>query len=219
MQDQRQRDGSLGVLGRPERRRWPAATLAVLVAAGAAAAFVLLWLSAGERRAVLVVARPVPAGQQIVADDLTQARVAADPQVQVIAAGDADTVVGQTAQTDLVAGELLSRRELGGDGGLAAGEALVGLALEPGRLPAGNVEAGDLVQVLETGTGDQPGQAAGAGPPAWSVLAEGRVVSVAEDTETGTGQVAVTVLTDAASAGAVAAAEAVGRASLLVVGS
>jgi hypothetical protein len=205
-------------VARTGRRRWPAATLAVLVAAGAAAAFVLLWLSAGERRAVIVVARPVPAGQRVAAEDLTQARVAADPQVEVIAAGDASEVVGQTARTDLVAGELLSRGELGGDGGLAAGEALAGLALEPGRLPAGNVEVGDRVQVLDTGASEQAGQAGGSAP-GWSLLAEGRVVSVAEDTQTGTGQVAVTVVTDTASAAAVAAAEAAGRASLLVIGS
>jgi len=209
--------GRLSVLpSRVSSRRWPAASLAVLVACASAAAFVLLWLSAGERRAVLAVARPVRAGQQLAAEDLTETRVSADPSVALVPASEARDVVGQTTRVGLVPGSLLSPDQLGAGDGLEPGEALAGMSLDRSRLPAGNVDVGDRVRVVEAGppgTGADPA-AAGTG---YAVVAEGRVVSVDEDDETGSGEVAVTLATGADAAAAVAAAVAGDRASLLVV--
>jgi flagella basal body P-ring formation protein FlgA len=60
-----------------ERRPLRALVL-VMVAAGCAAMFALMFSRAGDRQPVLVVARTVPAGVAIAPEDLTVLRISAD---------------------------------------------------------------------------------------------------------------------------------------------
>lgn len=91
--------------------------VAVLVAAGSALVFALLWLNAGDRGAVLAVAGAVAAGEVIEAGDVAAVRVSVDPVLAPLPARARADVIGQTAAVDLVAGTpLRSRRRTGGDG-------------------------------------------------------------------------------------------------------
>src|SRR5215475_6143400 len=119
------------------RRRRPGLWLAGvgLVAVGALGAAALVG-RAGDRVAVLAVARTVDIGQTISDGDLVVARVAADPALRPVPAGERDRVVGRAAAVRLPAGTLLTAGEVTGAVAPTAGEQLVGLPVEPGQLPA-----------------------------------------------------------------------------------
>jgi hypothetical protein len=127
--------------------------------------------AAGHRLPVLALARPVPAGEPISTADLAVAHVAADPALHPIPASEEGTVTGRLAAVDLRPGTLLTRDELSTVGIPAAGQALIGVSLKPGQLPARQLARGDRVLAVQT-VGQTPGQdpagvkAAGAGLPA-----------------------------------------------------
>ena len=82
----------------PRGRRRPGLIVAGVALAMVGALFAV-WLvaSAGQRTGVVVVARDVPYGATLTAQDLTVAEVSLDPSVQAIASDDATTLVGQVA--------------------------------------------------------------------------------------------------------------------------
>lgn len=110
------------------------------------------WLvrSAGERVAVLALARPVPFGAVITAGDLTRAQVSVDPSVATVPAGDVAQVLGRVAATNLAQGSLLTRAQVTDVAPPAPGQVLVALALPATRMPAGSLQAGDRVLVVDT---------------------------------------------------------------------
>lgn len=134
------------------QRRWSMALVGVLLMLGAGLAFALLYVNAGERSPVLVVARDVQAGQVIEAADLDVARVGAESGVGSISEASRSDVVGQTAAVDLVSGTLLVPAHLGEREALAEGEAVVGLDLAGGERAVGELREGDRVSVILTGT-------------------------------------------------------------------
>ena len=134
-----------------------------------------------ERRDVLVMARPVKAGQLLVAQDLTTAKIAAGPEVSTIAGGDAARVVGRIARADLAAGVALAPSLVAEDTGFGSGQALVGLALKTGQMPAAGIQVGQSVTIVGT-----PGTAAGQGGVWASASFPGVVASMgAKDPATG----------------------------------
>lgn len=106
-----------------------------------------------EQQEVLVVAREVPAGQVITAEDLGVAAVSKDPGIDVIPVSERASVVGLVAQTRLVAGSLLTPGMIGAGTGLEPGSALVALALKEGQLPSRGLTPGVKVRIVGT-----PGQ-------------------------------------------------------------
>jgi flagella basal body P-ring formation protein FlgA len=126
------------------------AAIAMLAAAGSALAFAVLYLNAGNRRPVLAVTAPVPAGATIQAADLTVVQISVDPQLAPLPATEQSTVVGQPAAADLLPGTLLTRAHVGAASPVQPGQAMVGLALQSGAVPSPQLRAGDLVQVIET---------------------------------------------------------------------
>lgn len=134
------------------QRRWSMALVGVLLMLGAGLAFALLYVNAGERSPVLVVARDVQAGQVIEAGDLDVARVGAEAGVGTISESNRSDVVGQTASVDLVAGTLLVPGHIGERESLAPGEAIVGLDLAGGERAVGELREGDRVAVILTGS-------------------------------------------------------------------
>ncbi|MBW3615709.1 MAG: hypothetical protein KY439_10440 [Actinobacteria bacterium] len=132
------------------QRRWSLAVVGLLLTLGAALAFAVLWMNAGQRRPVLAMARAVPAGQVITPADLQVVRVATDPGVSVVPSERRARVVGRTAGVDLVAGALLSDAQLGRPTAVGPGEAVVGLPLRSSQLPA-RLRPGDRVAVVDTG--------------------------------------------------------------------
>lgn len=97
-----------GVVPADGRRRVPVAVVAVLVAAGTALVFAVLWTNAGRRQPVLAVVAGVAAGEVVESADVAVVRVAADPGVRLVPAAEQASVVGQVARSDLPAGSLLS---------------------------------------------------------------------------------------------------------------
>ncbi|MFZ5871536.1 MAG: SAF domain-containing protein, partial [Actinomycetota bacterium] len=114
------------------------------------------WLvkSAGDRVAVLAVARPVPFGAVITAQDLTRAEVSADPAVATVPVADIDEVLGLVAATNLAPGSLLTRAAVTDVKPPGPGEVLVAIALPATRMPAGSLQAGDKVLVVDTPPAD-----------------------------------------------------------------
>jgi len=201
----------------PGRRRvsLPWLTLGVLVAAGCALVFVSLLVNVGQRHAVLVVARPVEAGQPIGERDVRAVRVAADPGVAAIPASAKAAVVGRPAAFPLAPGMLLAEAALGEPAGLGGGEALAGVALKPGQYPPG-LSAGARVVVLATGAGGSDSQLGGQTSSAEPLVRAATVVGVS-DPDTAGGVSVVTLKIPAEAAGRVASAAAVGRISLVRV--
>src|SRR6266568_5089887 len=119
------------------RRRRPGlwAAGAALLAIGALGAAALVG-RAGDRVAVVAVARTVHIGQTISDADLAVARVAADPALQPVPASDRGRVVGRVAAVELRAGTLLTVDEVTDAAVPGAGEQLVGLPVRPGQAPA-----------------------------------------------------------------------------------
>jgi hypothetical protein len=138
----------------PRRRRPLLVLLAVcLVAAGGAVAFAAA-SSAGQRAAVLAVARPVSAGNPVGAGDVTTARIPTDPALRPIPAQWRDGVVGQVAAVDLRPGTLLTADQLTAAGPPLRGQVVVGVLAKPGQLPARPLVAGDRVLAVSTATGN-----------------------------------------------------------------
>lgn len=139
----------------PGRRRPGLAVVAVLLIVLGAAVAGLLALRLDTRVPVLVARHEIGAGQKIERSDLSIARIAAEG-VSVIPAEQASTVINTYTNQRVPAGRLLDASMLSAIGLLTPGQAAVGVALPPGRLPAKGLATGDIVQVVRTtsdGTG------------------------------------------------------------------
>lgn len=183
---------------------------AVLLIVGFALTGALLVSSAGGKTEVLVAAGPVPAGHVITGDDVRATSVAGD--VRAIAASDVSTVVGRTAAVDLVPGQLLNRDMLTAAAVPAAGQAMVGLALAPGRFPADGLRPGDRVHAVAVPAATGGGE--GADSP--RVLAIGDVYAVRADA-TSAADTLITVVVPSPAAGRLSAHAVAGQVSLIKV--
>ena len=192
--------------------------LGVLLVVGLSAGFALKYSQAGQRHAVLALARDVPAGQALVAEDLTEALVSADPVLRPVPSAREASIIGRAPAVPLVKGTLLSEAQLATGPLVPAGRNIVGLSLKAGQVPLG-VRAGDRVMVIRTAT--NPTNAGGPGtaePPPPIVSRNAQVLAVDAASVTNNGTTVVAVVVDAGDSGAVAAAAASGQASLVVEG-
>ncbi|MCW8101676.1 SAF domain-containing protein [Streptomyces tauricus] len=103
---------------------------------------------AGNRVDVLAVARDVPIGQQVAAQDVKVVSFADDPGLSPIPATQRASVVGQRAAVDLHPGELLTRSQLRTRGGLGDTDQVVGVELKRGFVPRGELRPGDKVAAV-----------------------------------------------------------------------
>ncbi|KPM50373.1 hypothetical protein ACG83_40240 [Frankia sp. R43] len=190
----------------------------MLLVALSVAAFVVVGNEREGLREVLAVARDVPAGRVLTAQDLRPVSVGGG--VDVVAADAVDAVVGRVAVVPLLAGSLLPPGAVG-DGSRVppTGQALVGAALKTGQYPP-DLARGDRVAVLltsmSTGTAGSTVSPPATGSPARSV--QGLVVTVQADETSGagTGGVVVALQIPDTDADALAEAAAAGRAVLVV---
>lgn len=132
------------------RRRPAFIALGVALAAAGGVMTATIVARTGDRVAVLAVGQNVPVGSTITAQDLTVAHVAPDSALSPIRASDQPSVVGQVAAIGLPAGSLLVRTDITPTEVPAAGQQLVGVAVNPGQLPARPLTAGDKVLVVQT---------------------------------------------------------------------
>jgi SAF domain len=143
--------GSVGV-PRRERRRPALLAAGVALAVASGLAVVSLVQHAGHRQAVLVTTQAIPIGTVVTAGDLGVAQVAADAGVATVAASQRAVLVGQVAATTLPAGEVLAPGQIAASAAPPAGQQWAVLPLQPGRMPALGLHAGDSILVVSTPT-------------------------------------------------------------------
>lgn len=133
------------------RERLPEIVLGAGLMTAVALVFVLWHASSTQREPVLALARAVGRGAVIEAGDVRVIYVDSDDPVAHLGGGDRSAVVGRMAAADLPAGALLTRQSVISRPAVAEGEGVVGLALEPGQFPAGDLSVGDVVNVVAGG--------------------------------------------------------------------
>lgn len=148
--------------GAGRRRSVPHLLLGALLVAACAAAFVLVSVNSGNRQPVLALARAVPVGHVLTAQDLRQVNVAVDPGVGVVDSSQAAAVVGKTMSESLPAGALLTPQAVGASAVPVAGQAIAALSLKAGQFPP-EVSPGAHVSVVFVPT--QAGGSVGSPPP------------------------------------------------------
>jgi SAF domain len=174
------------VRSRGRRRPWLLALGVILTCLGALTG---VWMinAVGERTRVLTVARHVPYGSVVTEADFAVAEVSVDPSVATVPATELGRVVGSVAATELRPGMLLSRDAVTTAAPPGDGEVLVAVAFPAGRLPAGSLQAGDRILVVDTPAPDAEAPTA---PPA---TIPATVVRLAEPDLNGVTVVDVTV--------------------------
>ena len=129
------------------KRRWSLLVGGLLLVLVCAGIFAVVQLSGDARVQVLAVARPVAAGQAISAEDLRVVGVVPDASVPLVRASRLTEIVGQTAAVPLAQGTLLAESQLGRASWPQAGQAVVAVALKPGRVPSG-LAAGSHARIV-----------------------------------------------------------------------
>jgi hypothetical protein len=111
----------------------------------------VLWhLSAVDKSPALAVVGAVERGGTIGAEDVQVVYVSSDDAVARLDESQLDQVVGRVALVDLAPGTLLTASVIADRPALAAGDGVVGLALEPGAYPVLGLSPGDLVNVVHS---------------------------------------------------------------------
>ena len=203
----------LNGLPKPARRRRPLLVVAGLVLAASAAALVAALLTAASATTLVwATAVDVSRGHPVEAEQLVAVELSASAADHLVAATteSRDELTGGVWAVDLPAGELLSPALVSERVTVAAGQALVGLSLDPGDFPVAGLRPGDAVMVVEAAVqaGEEP-----------RVLVDSAIVeSVAELGEQGVASARlVTLSVPAETAAAVVNAGSANRASIAVV--
>lgn len=204
---------------RPRSRGLIAGAAVLVLLFGLATAYAVS--RAGQKVSVLTVGTPVAKGQVIERDALVSATVSGVPGA--IPVGEASEVIGKTAAVDLVEGQLLTEPMVTAEPTPGEGQAVVGLALEPTRVPAAGLEPGDVVQVVRvagpddtaanTNTGGETGTEVGA------VLSAAATVYEVGGDAAGGSEVLLTLVLPQADAVEVAAASTAGQAAVIEISS
>lgn len=111
---------------------------------------VWVWTSSTTSVEVLAARSTIQRGQVVQAADLVTVRVNLDPVMQSIPASQMTDVVGKVAALDVAAGSLLTETAVAPVVTPGRGMAVVGIALEPGLLPATPLQTGDRVRIVQT---------------------------------------------------------------------
>lgn len=186
---------------RPRNRSWGLVTVAALLVVGLGLAVAAWGLHAGQKTSVVSIVHPIAKGHLIQRSDLTSTAVSG--VTGAIPVDQVDTVVGQTAAVDLVGGQILTRPMLTSHPVPDGGQATVGLALDPTRVPGAGLSPGDVVDVIAVpGSSDKADPSAVDAPVVLARRAE--VYDVGGSSTTG-GQVLVTLVVKAGDADRVAA--------------
>ncbi len=141
----------------PARTRKPVlVAVSALLVFASIAIFASIESSSDHRTEVLVVTRTVQQGQLFAGSDLGSASLSVSSGVTPISVADASELAGRRAAVTLPAGSLLVPTDLATGPAVVRGDAIVGLALKAGQVPAAGVAPGDEVMVIETGIPGTP---------------------------------------------------------------
>ena len=147
-------------------RRALVAVGSLVVIGASVAAFAGLYASASHRTAAVVVERPLAQGQVITASDLGEGDVSVSGGVRYISLADASVIEGKQAAAAIPVGSLLNAADLASAPAIAAGDAVVGVALKDGQFPSGGLNPGEQVLVIQTGVPGSPLSAPSSGASA-----------------------------------------------------
>jgi hypothetical protein len=202
------------------------AVVSIAVVATCSALFAVLYVHSTRLVSDIAMTRQVTQGQIIEGSDLRQVDVALSGGVSAVPVSDAGQVIGKPAAVTLPAGSLLSPSDIGGSPTLPSGQAVVGMDLKPGMLPASGVQPGESVLVVLTepaGTPVTQGVSTQSGKPGRSGQSDDVTAAtvVGVDTspgDSGAGDVVVSVQVPLTTAALVAGWSSAGQASLVQVG-
>jgi hypothetical protein len=132
------------------------ALVSLVVVCASIAIFADLYASADHQTSVIIVTETIEQGQLIAGSQLGAATASISSGVTAIPVADASQLSGQRAAVTIEAGSLLTPEDVTTAAPIASGDAVVGLALKAGQLPAAGVEAGDQVQIVQTASPGTP---------------------------------------------------------------
>lgn len=153
----------------PRRRRPGIIALAVALILAGALGGVQLYNSVGHTYEVLAVAKEVPVGGVVSADDLTTVRISLDPGIRPVS--DLGLVVGKRAAVGLKVGTLITRAEVTDAQLIGPGQVQVGIATTQNQRPASVLNPGQKVTLI--GIPDSSGGASLSGPVSGMVVMVG----------------------------------------------
>ena len=154
------------------RRQVPWVVFGVLLVLGCTLVFAVASVRLGGGTEVLVLTRPVAAGQVLSPGDLRSVRVSAGGGLGLVAATGEAGVLGRPAAVPLVAGSLLVATDLGAPPASSAGFDVVAVALKAGQFPP-DLAPGDRVQVVAVGPGPSGAGSSGSGGAVTPALTSG----------------------------------------------
>ncbi len=120
------------------------------------AAFVAVYSSEDRRTSAVVSTSTIEQGAVITAGDLGQTDVSVSNGIAPLAAGSVGDLIGKRAAVTIPDGSLLVAGDVTGSPVIPDGDAVVGLALKAGQLPATGVEPGDHVMIVQTASPGTP---------------------------------------------------------------
>jgi hypothetical protein len=132
------------------------AVISALVVFASIAIFATVYAGAGHQTQVLIVTRTIEQGQRITGSALGQASASISGGVSSIPVADAPELSGERAAVTIPSGSLLTTGDVTGAPAIAAGDAVVGLALKPGQLPTVGLAPGDRVMIIQTASPGTP---------------------------------------------------------------
>lgn len=135
----------------PRERRPLLAALAVLLIVGGALLAGLLAMRLDQRVQMLAAKDTIKAGQVINKEDLVSASVASD-LTTLVRADQIDQVVGRTARVEISKGQLLDTSQLATNPVPSGDLQVVGVSANAGRFPAGGLQPGDKVDIVDIGS-------------------------------------------------------------------
>jgi hypothetical protein len=197
---------------KPRNRSWGLVTLSALLVLGLGLGVAAWGLQVGDKASVLAIGEPVAKGQVVERGDLVSTSVSGVGGA--IPVEEMDRVVGKTAAVDLVAGQILTPAMVAADPVPGPGRSVVGLALDPTRVPSAGLAPGDQVDVIAVPAGED-GQTNSAAAEAPGVLAQAAQVYAVGGEATGGGQLLLTVVVDAREAAEIAAASTQNRVAVV----
>lgn len=146
----------------PRRRRPLLILAAALLVAVAVGVNVSVLTHADHRVGVLVLSRDVAWGQPVTAGDVHSVPIAPDALAYAVPAAETPQITGRIAAVNLLAGTVLSPRQLTAQALPGPGQRILALHLTAGRYPARGLHPGEGIQVLPVlggngSTASQPG--------------------------------------------------------------
>lgn len=220
-------------------RRPRMAALSVAIIMTCTALFVVIYLHSTHLVAVIAVTQEISQGDLVQASDLRQVDLAPATGVRTVPVSAAQQVIGRPAAVTLLPGTLLSPEEIGGAQRISKHDAVVGVELKPGMLPASGLTDGEHVLVVLTGpvgaavsSGSNQSSSGSAGSSDGSsesgsssasssptVITTATVVGINENPDgSGSGDLAASVEVPASDAPLVADSSAAGQVALVQIG-